>query len=91
MVVLSFSLYFFYFISLLFPFLQECFFFSLFLFLFTFLSFSLYIFLSLFCSLSLFNLGGSFGLVQVKQAVGFYRVFIIKNKGRGRLYSGECN
>ena len=50
------------------------------LFLFLFFSvFSLYIFYAL--SYFLFYLSGSFVLVRVKQVMGFYKVFIIKNKG----------
>ena len=62
-------------------------------FLFLFISFSLYFFLSLFHSLSLFvlfNLGGSFVLMRVKQAMGFYRVFIIKIRGGGVCAVGKA-
>ena len=58
------------------------FFFSLLFCLFHFIFF----FLSLFV---LFNLGGSFVLVRVKQAVGFYRVFIIKIRGGGEIVQWE--
>ena len=68
------------FLFVLFPiFLREC--------IFGFISFSLFFTLYFFISSSVFSLfisfllGGSLVLVQVKQVRGFYRVFIIKNKG----------
>ena len=85
MEVLFFSLYFFLLISWLFPFLRESFFFSLFPF--HFISFFPFSFLSLFV---LFNLGGSFVLVRVKQAMGFYRIFIIKKRGGGVCTVGNA-
>ena len=51
---------------------------DLFLFL-SFSVFSLYIFYALSCFLFYFS--GSFVLVRIKQVMGFYKVFIIKNKG----------
>ena len=63
-----------------------------FCFFFSFLSFSLNIFSFFFSILSLFilfYLGGSFVLVQVKQLMGFYRVFIMKIGGRGVCTTGN--
>ena len=82
----------FYFISLLFPFSVGISFFLYFFSLYFSVFFTLYLSFSFLLSLFvLFNLGGSFVLVRVKQAMGFYRVFIIKIRGGENLYSGECN
>ena len=72
------------------PFSVECFFFSLFLFSFSLCNFPF----SFLFSLSLFillYLGGSFVLVQVKQVKGVLQSFYYKIRGRGSLYSRECN
>ena len=75
MLFISFTLF-----LLLFPFPWECFIFFLFLFLFLFclIHFISFFFFSVLSLLVLFFLGGSFVLVQAKQVMGFYRVFIIK-------------